>query len=421
MNCAFIRFIKKKLPNWRFTSAFLLSGTLAACSVPSPPFGDMATEYQNTVEQYNFNNILLNIVRGSINLPLSFLDIPSIIGTGNFGAGASGTFGSASVTSSLLSSPLNYFSVMPNFTVGRSFNYTQSSLDNATFQAGFNSTIPLSTLNFFKSANMPPELLVNLFVGSVDLVQADGTVQRYVNIPGLESYDKFQVMAKLFVKYNLTTQVTHTEVPVGPKLSDAQAAATLPSYLANGKVQLKYFPSTGKEKSYYQLVSVAENTSLCLGESAFKKEISERYGDSYFCSKPVANPFEQAKHTGISSVNNRAKGKASISINIRSNRDIYQYLGQVLIVQASNPNDQVKIEPTYVVTGQKPKPLPLLVVKKNDSVDNYLARVNYRGDTYSIPMEDNGYTPLVINVMAQLLNLNKVSGSIPLSPAVIVK
>lgn len=42
----------------------------------------MAEEYQNTFEQYNFNNILLNVVRGSEGLPVSLLDIPNIIGTG---------------------------------------------------------------------------------------------------------------------------------------------------------------------------------------------------------------------------------------------------------------------------------------------------------------------------------------------------
>lgn len=75
---------------------------IAGCSVPNPKMEDMAAEYQNTVEQYNFNNILLNIVRGSDNLPLSFLDIPSIIGTGSFSAGT----GASSYSNSSLAGPL---------------------------------------------------------------------------------------------------------------------------------------------------------------------------------------------------------------------------------------------------------------------------------------------------------------------------
>jgi hypothetical protein len=47
--------------------------------------------------------------------------------------------------------------------------------------------------------------------------------------------------------------------------------------------------------------------------------------------------------------------------------------------------------------------------------------INYQGETYSIPMENNGYSPLVINILSQLVNLNKGVGSIPASPAVLIK
>jgi hypothetical protein len=92
-----------------------------------------------------------------------------------------------------------------------------------------------------------------------------------------------------------------------------------------------------------------------------------------------------------------------------------------LTIQAGNPNIQVVVDPSYVVKGQTAKPQPIIVIKKNESVSNPLAQITYRGNTYAIPTNDNGYTPLVINMMAQLLNLNKVSGSIPPSPAVLVK
>ena len=400
-----------------------LCASLVGCSVPNPKMDDMAAQYQNTVEQYNFNNILLNIVRGSDNLPLSLLDIPSIIGTGNFSAGSGAFLGSSALNGPLYATA-SAFQLTPNFSVGTSFNYTQSSLDNAAFQTGFNSVIPLTTVNFFKTSNMPPELIMSLLIGSIELVSADGQVEKVMNTPGLESFPQFQAIAKLLVKYNLTTQITNTEIPSGPKMTEAQAATAMTALVTSkdlGKMQMKYFPAKGKEKSYYQLVTVTQLATLCLGESAYSKEIINKYGDQYFCAKPVASPDNQGKHHGISATNEPQKGKTSIAINIRSNRDIYQYLGQILTIQAGNPNIQVVVDPSYVVKGQTAKPQPIIVIKKNESVSNPLAQITYRGNTYAIPTNDNGYTPLVINMMAQLLNLNKVSGSIPPSPAVLVK
>ena len=50
-----------------------------------------------------------------------------------------------------------------------------------------------------------------------------------------------------------------------------------------------------------------------------------------------------------------------------------------------------------------------------------IASVEYDGDVYSIPAENNGYSALVIDVLSQFLNLNKSPGSIPASPSVLVK
>jgi hypothetical protein len=398
---------------------------LAGCSIPNPKMDDMAAEYQGTIEQYNFNNILLNIVRGSNNLPLSFLDIPSIIGTGNFSAGTgASSFTAANLSGSIINGSTSSLMLNPSITVSNSFNYTQSSLDNAAFQNGFNGVIPLTTVNFFKTSNMPPELVISLLVNSIDLVSADGQVEKVINSPGLDSFPKFQAIAKLMVKYGLTTQITNAEIPNGPKLTEAQATTTLNALIASkelGKLQMKYFPGSGKEKPYYQLVTVTQMATMCLAETPYVQEIISKYGDQYFCAKPVANPSDQSKHLGISSTNTPEKGKTSIAINIRSNRDIYQYLGQILKIQTTNPNIQVVVDPSYIVQGTVGKPLPIIVVKKNESVSKPLAKISYRGDTYVIPSEDNGYTALVINMMAQLLNLNKVSGSIPPSPAVLVK
>jgi len=402
------------------TSCALIGG----CSVPSPSFNSMAAEYQNTVEQYNFNNILLNVVRASDGLPLSFLDIPSIIGTGNFSASLGGTWSNSVLGAGVFSAATSALSITPSVTVGSSFNYTQSSLDNATFQTSFNSKIPLSTVNYFAAGNVPGELMVYLLVGSISLVRPDGKVEMYINSPYAKSYNQFKSALDLLIKYNLTTQINHFETPVGPKLTQTLAATVMPAYLSSknaDRLQMKFFPANGKQEAYYQLMQMNEVITLCFGDSAHMNDVKKEFGSSYFCAKPVASSKDKMDSAGITSDAAPIKGKTSIAFGVRSNRDIYKYLGEVLKIQSTQPDSQVKINLTDGLDEKSSESVPLLVIKKNQKLENPLASVTYRGNTYEIPSKDNGYSPIVINMMAQLLNLNKVNGSIPASPAVLIK
>jgi hypothetical protein len=64
----------------------------------------------------------------------------------------------------------------------------------------------------------------------------------------------------------------------------------------------------------------------------------------------------------------------------------------------------------------------LLVVRKNDPNNRNFASVkNIDDDVYSIPANDNGYSPMVLKIISQLLSLNKVPGSIPVSPGILLR
>ena len=59
-------------------------GILTSCTTPvTPDFTEMSANYAGILEQYQLNSILINIIRASNERPLSFLDIPSINGSGN--------------------------------------------------------------------------------------------------------------------------------------------------------------------------------------------------------------------------------------------------------------------------------------------------------------------------------------------------
>ena len=142
-------------------SSLFLSG---CSSINSSNFKDMSSAYRGVIEQYANDNILLNIVRTSKNMPMSFLDIPSVVGSGNL-------VGSANLSSSVLSSdPTTIsgflsaragssntsYSPSVGMSISNGFTFTQASLDNSQFMQAFLKEVPLNTINFRGTeANLP--------------------------------------------------------------------------------------------------------------------------------------------------------------------------------------------------------------------------------------------------------------------------
>jgi hypothetical protein len=66
---------------------------------------------------------------------------------------------------------------------------------------------------------------------------------------------------------------------------------------------------------------------------------------------------------------------------------------------------------------------PLFVVKKGAESGRALMSVKYQGVNYYVPKDadESSYTNQVLVLLSQMLTLTKVPGSIPLSPAVLIK
>lgn len=187
---------------------------IGGCTTPvTPDFTEMSAKYANILEQYQLNSILINIIRASNERPLSFLDIPSITGSGsvsfNTGLGPSmnGFIGG------LAGGPLGISSLSPSLSpsFGNSFNFSQSSLDNATFLQGFLSQIPIGTAKFFISDHLPREVLFSLVIASIEIKQADGKSTRYINNPLLPEYPAFQSALYKLLSYGLTVDQVKEE------------------------------------------------------------------------------------------------------------------------------------------------------------------------------------------------------------------
>jgi hypothetical protein len=375
-------------------------------------------------------------------MPLSFIDIPSVIGTGNVsetaglsaliysasaGSGPSGLFTAAPGGGYLAS----YYNPTLSLTLGRSFNFTQSSLENAQFSNEFLSTIPIQTIHYFNKRHTPREFIFTLAIDQIIVKDTNGTTKLYYNNPTVGNFSEFQSLLKKLVAYGLTTEILKVDTPVGPPLDIAKMEMSLGTVIlqylgAKDKDKLNFKPVSDKNPKTYQISQAKEIPRFCFDPTVEYKNVEREFGETLFCQSSFSNPKQKIENIGITGTASNNKSKQSITLVLRSNKDVYRYLGEVYIAQSQgDPRMEFLTTPVKLNNTKdaiKDEQIPLLVIKKNpDLSSKAIASIEYDGAIYSIPSENSGYSAMVLDILSQFLNLNKIPGSIPPSPAVLVK
>ena len=344
--------------------------TVSGCtSNYTPNLSRMSSSYAQALSQYQTDIILMNIVRASEERPLSFLDIPSINGTGNVNTSVSLGLGAGGISTGNFAGAV--LSATPASAVGygTTFTFTQSSLDNATFWKGILTPIPLKVAYNFRTSRTPKELLFSLLIDSIEIKEHQRT-NLYLNNPLDSSYTGF---------------VDHF------------------NHLLSAGLEI----GTKKIKKEIEF-------DLCLKPNAENRiTISEFHQDTY-CEP-------EQKSTG-----NATFGNKQISFKIRSPKMVFNYLGDVVTAQLGDPSLLVILKPTTETKSRKAGQVnqyALFVVNKNPpSTMQSLSSFNTpEGIEYAIPKDNNGYSAQVIDIMSQMITLSKIAGSIPQQPAVLIK
>ena len=393
---------------------------LNACTSPiTPDFSGMSSKYALLLEQYQINGLLLNIVRAGNNRPLSFLDIPNITGTGSVSItpsiGASWYGIGNTIANATPSLYLGGTTVLPMATFGNSFNFSQSSLDNAIFTKGFLSNITLEAMQYFSRHHIPRELMFTLLVDSFEYQVDNAPPEIFMNNPELPDYQKFQDQMYRILKYGLIVSSSSSNIKDGELQSEAQLVkqygAQYESVLENRGVEIKLVST---KLNTYQLYKKKDFFRLCMKQGKLTEQARREFSPDTFCS-PSPRYVK----------NNLSKGKINLQVNLRSTFDVFMFLGQLVKVQNATQPTMVKLPPIASYPEDRldeTNQYAVLVVNKNKSIDPVFAKVEVlNGDTYSIPEQNSGYSTLVINLVSQLLTLNKVPGSIPSSPAVLIQ
>lgn len=417
----------------------IMIGISGCSSINSTSMTNLSSAYREVIEQYSNENILLNIVRSSKNMPMSFIDIPSVIGTGSVLTDANISSNMLSVNPSSLP---GFFSpdkgtankAQVGITVNNGFTFTQASLDNAEFTKAFLKNIPLGLLGFKGTQQLLPRAVsYSLMIESIELQTEGNVVRHFQNAPDDPNYKDFQNLLYTLVEAGMTVETILIKVPFGPPLTQDELSKLYLSFAqpliigwAPGGVVLDHVENTKPQR--FQLSRVIEKTQMCVNKFRAQELFGELLSSASYCKDSPHYQRDQNYESVISSFtkNFPTQKNMTLAITLRSAGNVFNFLGRVVNSQHNEKNPiLITLSPKNGVFDPYNKRYyeeqPLFKLYKNANLKNAVASVTYKGDTYQIADEDQSYTKSVLEFMSSLLAVSKIPGSIPPSPAVIVR
>ena len=407
-----------------------LTWVLAGCGQLSPSIGSMSKAYQAVVERTERDSTLLNIIRASKSYPLSFVTIPSITGSGSAveTVGLTGNLIATTPNSAIgFISPTVGSGYAPALSISLSsgFTFTQSSLDNSVFVKAFGATVPLEMIRTALAQALaaaegsgPVELVLSLLIDSIEVTDSAGSTRVLRNNPLFNGYLDFQNELRQMIRLGLTVEQLSREVPFGGPMSGAQINEMMFKFFDaqdNKKLSVRRISQMGREDGFqvYQAVSTSR---FCFNRSEHVAEAMRMYGARAVCDDPIDSKemLTSAK---------KSMTTQQVAIKVRSAREIFIFLGNVLAAQQLDPPVYSSIrgrdgsKTNYTNTTD----IPILIVKKNQRSLNPFIETEYEGDSYTIPSENAGLSTRTISLLQNFLMVAKVPGAIPAAPSVLIK
>jgi hypothetical protein len=261
-------------------------------------------------------------------------------------------------------------------------------------------------------------------VDSIEILDAQGRKEVFLNNPTRPNYAAFQKQLYQLIEWGITTEQINEEVSIGIPMRREEVEKSISHNLdAVKNMQLRAKAVVGSGQNLYQLTRVKKVTRLCINKDSFSNfQLPDLTGEVLFCRGSLAKQIE-TNPSRPSSIDSQANQKELI-IRLRSTRNIFDFLGQLVRVQAQEPPYYVSVPPIAKLSElntSEPNPYSLLIIQKNSMTQQALYQATADGERYSIPKTQAGYSGIVVDLLSQFITLNKIPGSIPTSPSVLVR
>ena len=366
----------------RLVATIVSLGLLEGCTGTERLDSAMATINQD-YSRLQDEALLLNIVRRSASLPAHFTTVTTIRGRSRFFAGADLTlpFGGQA--------PSN-FSLNPHMSVEQGPGFDVSTQDNQEFYRGYVAPISTTSLAFMLRQDYAPELILSLFLESVQIQGPNGTKRFYNNPSNVADFERFQQLVNRLVDQGITMEAAFLISRYGPEL-ELKQAPSIDQLISARKENLAV---RAKGNNRYELAESVESARFCFvrpHEELFKRAR---------CKLESRKEFQLGDPDFFGSVGGgrvyfEAKGIGKVELQTRSLAEVLDYLGECVREQDEKG--------TLLTVRTSTGPQPIIRVQQGMAM-NAIVSTEFGGDHYWIPKgPDGGQSGAVLSMVSQLL------------------
>jgi hypothetical protein len=374
---------------------FLVSGAVCTASCSLSPFISSGTvDYNHTVEYATTSILVTNILRASDGAPLFFSDLSQIHGSFALNVSAQDTvpFGplhGSTARGSAQGGPLAVNST-PSFDV--------APLNTKQFYLGIMEPLNPNVLGYFLSRGVDANIVLNLLIGRVDVYQ--GVNGRYTQIDSFQEPERIGSEVSEWTydrKHPPTLGTEHHSANFGP-IVDANLANLITAAAAPGvEVSIE-----GMMGTHVRLKKASTDRVLC-----FNSKSGQRIAVGFMLNSVKNGPSEVKVPDNDSGCDKHANpdrahtARTRYVVTLRSVESMFYYLGSIV---------------------SKPETSPIPFHLWDHPEGNVRQQIMYRGRAYYISnISQSDATTIILQILSDLLNINRDANEIPTTKSVTVQ
>lgn len=385
-----------------------LSLLLAGCDAVVDRIAPRAATYNAESQSAQINGVLLNVVRASQRHPLEFTAIVNATGGAQANANLALSAATVGLTVPFSADSIRTYSASPGVSYQSNQNFVVQILDSQEFVTGILRPLDMKTIDYYLQQGFPRGVMFYLIIDRIDVVDEKNKVVRTIdNYPGITQFTEFGEVIDGFIDDNLKTETITDIVDLGPpipandiKNADLQMRIDQAGILLERNARGDYVLRK-KVNSFRFCYEGGDGPDRCGTTQQERERLSKA------AAGKAGEPAVEAK-SFLLAPKQQQFARYRYRIYPRSTEAIIYYLGEVIRYQNADPTGKSMVR---VPVGRKGDSEPLFVLSPS-GVSDPLATISYRGTSYSAPAAGTR-TAQVINIVRQLISLNRSAKDIP--------